>query len=49
MKRIGIQLPKRRRARAWPEVLSREPRDPEVRRAKALGDSAAPSQEPRRT
>jgi hypothetical protein len=36
MKRIRIEKPKARRERAWSEVLPRDPRDPDVRRAKAI-------------
>jgi hypothetical protein len=42
MKRIRIQRPKVRREEPWREVLPRDPRDPDVVRAKALGRSTHP-------
>jgi hypothetical protein len=36
MKRIRMEKPKGRRYRRSPEVLPLDPRDPDVRRAKAL-------------
>jgi hypothetical protein len=40
MKRIRVEKPKVRRERLWPEVLPLDPRDPELRRAKALARAA---------
>jgi hypothetical protein len=40
MKRIHIEKPQRRRAYRRPEVLPLDPRDPDVRRAKALARAA---------
>ncbi len=40
MKRIRIEKPRPRRACRWPEVLSLDPRDPDIRRAKALARTA---------
>jgi hypothetical protein len=45
MKRIRTQRPKTRRQHPGREVLSADPRDPEVLRAKALGRSTHPHQE----
>ena len=36
MKRIRIQKPTPRGGCRWPEILPRDPRDPDIRRAKAL-------------
>jgi hypothetical protein len=36
MRRIQIEKPKLRRARRGPEALTVDPRDPDIRRAKAL-------------
>ena len=40
MKRIRVEKPKVRRERAWSEVLPLDPRDPDIRRAKALARAA---------
>jgi hypothetical protein len=42
MKRIRIAKPKVRRERLWSEDLPIDPRDPDVRRAKALSRSLSP-------
>ena len=42
MRRIRIQRPQLRRDRPWQEVLPLDPRDPEIRRAKASGRCANP-------
>ena len=42
MKRIRIAKPKVRRERPWSEDLPLDPRDPDVRRAKALSRSVSP-------
>jgi hypothetical protein len=39
MKRIHSQQQKVRRERSWPEVLPRDPRDPDIVRAKAIDRS----------
>lgn len=40
MKRIRVERPRARSKRPWLEVLSPDPRDPDVVRAKALADRA---------
>jgi hypothetical protein len=42
MKRIRMAKPKVRRERLWSEDLPLDPRDPDVRRAKALSRSLSP-------
>jgi hypothetical protein len=42
MKRIRVTKPKVRRERLWSEDLPLDPRDPDVRRAKALSRSLSP-------
>ena len=42
MKRIRMAKPKARRERLWSEDLPLDPRDPDVRRAKALARSRSP-------
>ena len=45
MKRIRVKKPKLRGADPGPEVLSLDPRDPDVRRAVALARAAAGSKD----
>jgi hypothetical protein len=40
MRRIRVQKPRVRRERPWPEVFPLDPRDPDVRHAKALARAA---------
>ena len=42
MKRIRMAKPKVRRERLWSEDLPLDPRDPDIRRAKALSRSLSP-------
>jgi hypothetical protein len=41
MRRIQIEKQTLPRARRWPEVLPLDPRDPDIRRAKALARAAS--------